>query len=338
MDLSARTTLLFTILCCLWNIKAREYTMALSVPNRGNRGDWGPNAFCERGYAHGFSLKVEEKQGAGDDTALNGIRLNCTDGTVIESKVGPVQPPQGEGDDTAANNVQFACSDGTALMGLGTTWGEFGPFSHRCTTYGICGMKTKVEDAQGIGDDTALNDDAAISEDISVSRIRLVSMDLSARTTLLFTILCCLWNIEAREYTMALSVPNGGNRGDWGQTTFCERGYAHGFSLKTLIHLCLFGRWGTWTKKQFCYTGYLISFSLRVEPQQGEGDDTAANNIQFTCSDGAGLKGLGTTWGEFGPWSHRCLKGGICGMRTRVEDAQGIGDDTALNDVHFFCC
>ncbi|KAK9402450.1 vitelline membrane outer layer protein 1-like [Crotalus adamanteus] len=223
MDLSARTTLLFTILCCLWNIEAREYTMALSVPNGGNRGDWGQTTFCERGYAHGFSLKVEEKQGAGDDTALNGIRLFCTDGTTIESKVGPkvncrktVEEKQGTGDDTALNGIRLICTDGTKI-------------------------ESKV------------------------------------------------------------------------------------------------GPWGTWTKEQFCYTGYLTSFSLRVEPPQKEGDDTAANNIQFTCSDGASLMGLGTTWGEFGAWSQRCIRG-ICGMRTRVEDAQRIGDDTALNDVHFFCC
>ena len=27
----------------------------------------------------------------------------------------------------------------------------------------------------------------------------------------------------------------------------------------------------------------------------------------------------------------------ICGLETRVEAAQ-VGDDTALNDVHMFCC
>ncbi|NXR16094.1 VMO1 protein, partial [Semnornis frantzii] len=97
--------------------------------------------------------------------------------------------------------------------------------------------------------------------------------------------------------------------------------------------LCLFFvRWGTWTSFQVCPRGYLISFSLRTEESQGGGDDTAANNIQFTCSDETVLIGDGLSWGGFGPWSN------ICGLQTQVELPQGLQDDTALNNVKFFCC
>ncbi|XP_058042459.1 vitelline membrane outer layer protein 1-like [Ahaetulla prasina] len=188
----------------------------------------------------------------------------------------------------------------------------------------------------------------------------MVSMDLSAGTILLLTISCCLWNTESRKHSSVLSVPNGGTWGEWGPISFCSSGYAKGFALKvekgdlTFDHTGLngirlycdddtdiesrVGPWGKWTRKLFCEKGYLVSFSLKVEPRQGLNDDTAANNIEFKCSDGANLKGLGTARGDFGPWSESCPSNGICGMRTRVEDAQGIADDTALNDVVFYCC
>ncbi|XP_070605818.1 vitelline membrane outer layer protein 1-like [Erythrolamprus reginae] len=188
-------------------------------------------------------------------------------------------------------------------------------------------------------------------------------MDLSVNTALLLTIFCCLRTTETREFKSMIYVDNGGAWGSWDELEYCNRGFANGFSLKVEDHQgsgddtalngirlncsdgvniqSAVGPWGKWTEYKYCEQNqYLVSFSMRVEPAQGSGDDTAANNIKFTCSDGEVLKGKGRNWGYYDEWSSRCQSPskGICGIRTKVEEEQGSGDDTALNDVQFYCC
>ncbi|XP_026052764.1 vitelline membrane outer layer protein 1-like [Carassius auratus] len=172
-----------------------------------------------------------------------------------------------------------------------------------------------------------------------------------------------------RNYKSELTVPNGGGWGSWGQREMCPAGtYAAGFSLKVEAPIdgddtalngirlhCIaskassnsfrsystvqsdVGSWGQWTDIAWCPSGFLTAFQLRVERSQGDGDDTAANNIIFRCSEGY-LLGGGTNWGDWGSWSQQCGGKGICGLKTRIELPQGRGDDTALNDVTMFCC
>ncbi|XP_053574311.1 vitelline membrane outer layer protein 1 homolog [Bombina bombina] len=164
----------------------------------------------------------------------------------------------------------------------------------------------------------------------------------------------------------SIEVPNGGKWGDWGPVSWCPSGYvARGFSVKVepsqgkgddtalngirlhcvniqniqeqAIISSAEGGWGSWSSAFWCLDSQLIAFSLRVEPHQGSGDDTAANNIKFKCSNNQVIEGSGLQWGSYGQWSLDCANG-ICGIQNKVEGAQGRRDDTALNDVRFFCC
>lgn len=111
------------------------------------------------------------------------------------------------------------------------------------------------------------------------------------------------------------------------------------------------GAWGSWhsVTGESCEVGeYLIGAKMMIEPKQGSGDDTAANNVAFICTKGQQI--LVNHAAQFADWSKLQVcpaDTAICGLRTRVEAPQDdlsdlfnpiIGDDTALNDVKFICC
>ncbi|XP_058040088.1 vitelline membrane outer layer protein 1 homolog [Ahaetulla prasina] len=171
-----------------------------------------------------------------------------------------------------------------------------------------------------------------------------------------------------RDYD-SISVKNGGQWGVWTWIDKCPPGsYAIGFSIRveeyrgasddtSLNGIRLFcsteqtsnimytvesepGEYGHWSGIRWCpRNGILRSFQLKVEPEQGAGDDTAVNNIRFRCSNGLQIEEAGGPFGEYSEWSTPCERGGICGLQTKQEHYQGFFiDDTALNDVRFFCC
>ncbi|XP_008072160.1 vitelline membrane outer layer protein 1 homolog isoform X2 [Carlito syrichta] len=158
-----------------------------------------------------------------------------------------------------------------------------------------------------------------------------------------------------RGYTSVIDVSNGGSWGDWTWPEMCPEGFfAGGFSLKVepsrgipgddtalngiRLH-CTRGQAGlnTHVVESQAGSSFLVAFSLRVEAPVTVSDNTAANNVRFRCSDSAELEGPGLSWGDFGDWSDRCPKG-MCGLQTKIQEPKGLRDDTALNDVRFFCC
>ncbi len=173
---------------------------------------------------------------------------------------------------------------------MATFWGDWGKVEHCPEGEKATGFSLKTEREQGKGDDTALNAIALICT--SGSRIT------SAQGPWVLN-----WNL-----------------------------------CSTSFH-CEFPdfRWGNWGGRFVCQSGsYITSCQLRVEPPQGSGDDTSANDLNCKCSNGETLNGDGTSWGNWNAWSSPC-RNGIMAIQTRVEKSQGRGDDTALNDVQFTC-
>ncbi|XP_068130018.1 vitelline membrane outer layer protein 1-like [Hyperolius riggenbachi] len=192
-------------------------------------------------------------------------------------------------------------------------------------------------------------------------------MSLIVPLSIFFSLASVVLGVE----NQIISVPNGGQWGEWGPVEWCPCGYrVRGFSLKVEerqrveddtalngIRLHCVNRtdpdmvesktiytiqsseapWGKWTEIMWCPEGYILSFSMQVEPHRKGIDDTAANNFMFLCSDYSVLLGPGLSWGHYGRWSGLCLNG-VCGIKTKVEQPQGTGDDTGLNDVQLACC
>ncbi|XP_013385604.1 vitelline membrane outer layer protein 1 homolog isoform X2 [Lingula anatina] len=100
------------------------------------------------------------------------------------------------------------------------------------------------------------------------------------------------------------------------------------------------GIWGSWGLAVFCSAdSYVIGFRLKVEGHQGIFDDSAANDLELKCSDGAVLSsGNGGPWGSWSAW-RLCNKGYfVCGLRVKFQENVRGDDDTALNSVAFECC
>jgi len=157
---------------------------------------WTGAVYCPFGtFATGFQIKLEDHQGSGDDTAMNGLWLICKGvaGTiehVVQSGMGnwgkPVEPPQkcptGEflfsyelreevhrgpnHDDTSANGLRFGCRpygssqeipSGNPISQPGF-WGDWRPISKCSGKNLIVGVETLIEPAKSDNDDTAMND------------------------------------------------------------------------------------------------------------------------------------------------------------------------------------
>lgn len=162
-------------------------TQEISSGNGGPWGAWNPRVYCPEGqYAYSFQLRTDSRQGGGDLTAANSLRLYCRPrgstaaGSPIASHPGlqgnwgfpkscagmdlvtgfqlRVDGPQGGGDDTAANDINMNCTGGYELKGGGGPRGSWGERKYCPLSQAVCGMQLKIQNSQGRGDDTALND------------------------------------------------------------------------------------------------------------------------------------------------------------------------------------
>jgi hypothetical protein len=152
----------------------------------GNWGSWSAYKYCPAGsYAIGYKMRVEGRQGSGDDTGLNAVELTCAPWgstrfsyarlhqglwgewfSEARCSAGPIsgmemlfEGSQGsDGDDTGANDLKAMCLSGQEIHAAGgTPWGSWRGYQYCPAGTAVCGARVRVEGSQGSGDDTAMN-------------------------------------------------------------------------------------------------------------------------------------------------------------------------------------
>lgn len=103
------------------------------------------------------------------------------------------------------------------------------------------------------------------------------------------------------------------------------------------------GQWGEFRGAKYCHNGIATGFELRSEPDQRGGDDVAAVDMAIICTnfDGNTEWKVGGDVLSYGHWTgaQNCPpRTAVCGINTQVEEPQGGGDDTSLNNVNVACC
>jgi len=135
-------------------------------------------------FASGFEQRVEEDQGAGDDTTLNAVALLCSDrdgnpierlsawegiwgtwsdafrcpkGQFITRGQLKIEAPQATGDDTSANASRWQCGDGTQLAASNDgPWGDWKGEVACESGEAVCGVEIAYQAPQDGGDDLAM--------------------------------------------------------------------------------------------------------------------------------------------------------------------------------------
>lgn len=133
--------------------------------------------------------------------------------------------------------------------------------------------------------------------------------------------------------------PNQGSGDDTGLNAVSLQCKNPAGSITATEILSYAGLWGTWSALSSCPgSTFAVAVALRVLPDQGSGDDIAADAVALTCSDNTTVLGTPNALG-LGAWgpTARCPAGtAICGYKIRF--APYGGDDTAMTDIVAYCC
>ncbi|CAF0709218.1 unnamed protein product [Brachionus calyciflorus] len=209
-----------------------------------------------------------------------------------------------------------------------TNWGVWHPAAFCPGSSFVVGYEIKFEQFQYAGDDTHLNSIRLTCDDTASKKIQSGDGPYGS------------WFSEQAEpqqfYFQSKRITNNTNLA---RLTISWAKYLPKIikSLTKVAQAYLF-----FTKEQLGYgcddMGKFVGFRYRAEPRI-TGDDTAGNMISMYCESGD------TVWYDlryFGKdlkeTQKYCPEGeAICGIRTQIEPKIN-GDNTALNNVDFYCC